>query len=684
MSQPASNIIEHSDENQTAMFVDRGGETFVDDIYPRDDESGALVIPSSVVTSATQRLGDHVYRDTAQVTTHEDMGVGGGTVGSVTVFGEGEFLTQFDSFRQGKNIKDLAHFSKIIHPLMSVNRSEIMTPKNRFNYSTQQIEYGQSQPYEVYDNRKRRFIPFEDFPGKLDPVAFIKAENYIMQYMIVTDLTKDLNQFVNPDSLDGAIEVFEIRESFANTSISDIMIKGFKGSMSNENIFEPGKGAAPIDNKYEIEQSQNSHYEDTQDVMYADQLFPQQLSLQNYPDGKADGDGAFGLKGFRYSLLSNMVSIHGSNFFGEQHPPYAWYQFDKDPNDTGTALDLSGNSRNLTPQDTSDDEISPSEYANGPGHTKSPPGFPIKSARFDHDVWDIADSGSAFSFGDGTNDSGFTISTWINPGADTRQYITSKYDSDDTSKREWILYLSTDGSGVRQPALLLYDADATKYAFTVNTGETLEEGRWYNFVAVYDGRGGADAADGIRLFIDGKEVDSYSRTTQTGYVAMENTAVNFHVGGEESDGASGFNGHIAEVALWSTALSDEAIAALYELKDTHGAEGSLGFFSLPGFVMDPSRIMAPFVESSAGISLKYKHHLRDFLGSSRPPQAASVLTGSLAIETHVPELGTRFKSSNCGFISTPNYSKLTGDSFADDVITSPGTDSIAFIGTSRS
>lgn len=73
--------------------------------------------------------------------------------------------------------------------------------------------------------------------------------------------------------MNGAIEVFEIRDSFANTGISDIMIKGFKGSMSNENFYAYGQGASPIETKFEIEQASNSIFEDAQDVLYAEVKF---------------------------------------------------------------------------------------------------------------------------------------------------------------------------------------------------------------------------------------------------------------------------------------------------------------------------------------------------------------------------------------------------------------------------
>ena len=93
--------------------------------------------------------------------------------------------------------------------------------KNNFKHTAAFNNYGITKLFRSYDEKRRVAIPFEDFPGRLDPAGFVGAGNYIMQYMIINDLTRDLDQFVNPDDLNGVIEVFEIRNSFANTSISN-------------------------------------------------------------------------------------------------------------------------------------------------------------------------------------------------------------------------------------------------------------------------------------------------------------------------------------------------------------------------------------------------------------------------------------------------------------------------------
>ena len=275
MSSPATNVVESTDLQNDIWFVDRPGGTFVD-IVSRDGE-GLLRIPSSVNTAATLRLNQSVHRITASFQQMESSGVGGERVGRVTVFTEGSVVDHFDSFRQGKNIQNLRQFSKTLLPQITVNRSDFLTRKNRFNYRVQQIEYGQSTNYKTYDENKKKFIPFEDFPGKLNPVDLVKAGDYTLQYMIITDLTRDMNQFVNPDNLDGAIEVFESKESFANTGFSDIQVRGFKASLTNQNYFETGFGASPIENRYELTQKKHSFFEDSADLLFTDETFSNKL-----------------------------------------------------------------------------------------------------------------------------------------------------------------------------------------------------------------------------------------------------------------------------------------------------------------------------------------------------------------------------------------------------------------------
>ena len=268
----ASNIQQNADELVESIFEDSPGTSFkiADVTY---SSSKSVPMSGSYITAASSRIGTSIEIQETVTRSIEIPDVGSSISDTVTMLGDGETILDFDANRQGKNVKNLIHFSRMNLPLISVNREQMASSRNQINHVSAFNLFGMPKLFKSYDENKKVAIPFEDFPGRLDPVAYVSAGTYIMQYMILTDLTRDIDKFVNPDTLDGAIEVFEIRESFANTSISDIKIKGIKGSMTNENFYAYGQGAAPVDNKFEIDQASNSVFEDAQDVLYSGTSF---------------------------------------------------------------------------------------------------------------------------------------------------------------------------------------------------------------------------------------------------------------------------------------------------------------------------------------------------------------------------------------------------------------------------
>ena len=95
-----------------------------------------------------------------------------------------------------------------------------------------------------------------------------------------------------------------------------------------------------------------------------------------------------------------------------------------------------------------------------------------------------------------------------------------------------------------------------------------------------------------------------------------------------------------------------------------------GSLAMESAVPDENRRMAPFTEDKNNRTVKFKDHLRNFLGSS--------FSGTLKSEKMIPEMGTRFRSAGRGFINSPNYVIMPTGSFIN-----PGTDSIAFSGLRR-
>ena len=176
------------------------------------------------------------------------------------------------------------------------------------------------------------------------------------------------------------------------------------------------------------------------------------------------------------------------------------------------------------------------------------------------DYVEVADADN-LSFGDGSNDSPFSISTWVKIGRTTAQGIVTKYGSG-SSTREYLFY--TTGGKLR---LLLWGNGTNNFA----TGSTtLSTDTWYHIACTYDGRGGSTAYNGITLYINGV---AESVTTSGGsYTAMSNTSQNVEIGKYSTNELLG---NIDETAIFSSELSQSDITAIYG----SGAPTSLSSYS---------------------------------------------------------------------------------------------------------
>lgn len=167
------------------------------------------------------------------------------------------------------------------------------------------------------------------------------------------------------------------------------------------------------------------------------------------------------------------------------------------------------------------------------------------------------------SFGDGTTDKPFSIAAWIYKTASSpNRIITSKYDLTTGSEaREWKFQLNSD-----KLHFVIYDESANKKQ-VVESDDDLADGAWYYVVGTYDGRGGADADDGMNLYVNGSAVDhNHTGSDTSGYLAMENLATKVLISGQydtNGDASSQWDDKIDSVALWGSELSATSISALY-------------------------------------------------------------------------------------------------------------------------
>jgi hypothetical protein len=154
------------------------------------------------------------------------------------------------------------------------------------------------------------------------------------------------------------------------------------------------------------------------------------------------------------------------------------------------------------------------------------------------------------SFGNGSNDSPFSISAWIKIGQTTTQGIVSKYGTNNVT-REYLFQITA--SKIR--LTLIASGGATNFA-TGNTALSLNT--WHHVAFTYDGSGGATAYNGINLYVNGT-----AETATTGgsaYTAMTNTVTDVEIG---RYGSRELNGAMDEVAIFSSELSASDITSIY-------------------------------------------------------------------------------------------------------------------------
>jgi len=152
-----------------------------------------------------------------------------------------------------------------------------------------------------------------------------------------------------------------------------------------------------------------------------------------------------------------------------------------------------------------------------------------------------------FSPGDAINDSAFSICALVNMDAATGRIIGK---SGTGSNIEWELIITA--SALR---MYMYDGSTGVYVSRGTTAVvTSYIGSWVWFIMTYDGRGGANAEDGIKLYFD--EVEQATSDTKAGtYTAMHNTTQNVSIG-SYNDGASNFfNGRMADVRYYNKELT---------------------------------------------------------------------------------------------------------------------------------
>jgi len=168
------------------------------------------------------------------------------------------------------------------------------------------------------------------------------------------------------------------------------------------------------------------------------------------------------------------------------------------------------------------------------------------------DYVDLGDS-DVFSFGDGSDDSAFSISLWYKMSDVTNSPLITKAGAS-SPEREWYLSFGSNDK--------IYfgctDASVGKSIYIYSAALTSTEGSWTHLVVTYDGN---EHPSGQKMYIDGSAVEVTENDNAT-YVAMENTAYDVWIGAFQAQSKYA-TGNIDEVAIFNAELDAEAVTAVY-------------------------------------------------------------------------------------------------------------------------
>ena len=182
-------------------------------------------------------------------------------------------------------------------------------------------------------------------------------------------------------------------------------------------------------------------------------------------------------------------------------------------------------------------------------------GFGNRSRSFDgvDDYIDLGDSDD-FSFGDGSNDSAFSISAWVKLDSvtGTNKSLVGKYTSAGVND-EYLLFYNVNNGEFR---FSLYDSSA--FAFIrIRSSLTIAADTWYHICVTYDG---SQTKTGLKMYVDGS-LQTGVNDSNNAYVAMENGISPLTLGAYNT--SNYLEGNLADFRFYDTDLTATDISDIY-------------------------------------------------------------------------------------------------------------------------
>ena len=178
----------------------------------------------------------------------------------------------------------------------------------------------------------------------------------------------------------------------------------------------------------------------------------------------------------------------------------------------------------------------------------------IRSLDFDG-TDDFVDCGDAdnLSFGDGSNDSAFSISLWLKMegGSAVRHRFVNKMGADNE------YYMGTTGGGGLY--LALYDASTGGRIMRFGPSLNAYRDAWVHLVVTYDG---SSSSNGITGYVNGSLTSQWFTANSGTYTAMENTTSPLLLGKTAQESYK-TEGKMDEIAIFNSELSATDIENIY-------------------------------------------------------------------------------------------------------------------------
>ena len=155
----------------------------------------------------------------------------------------------------------------------------------------------------------------------------------------------------------------------------------------------------------------------------------------------------------------------------------------------------------------------------------------------------------AFTFGNGSSDSAFSVSTWINMGT-VNDFVPIAKDS--SGAREWAMRMVSG-------RVHFYTIDNSAGSYIGISGSfTPAADEWWNFIVTYDA---TEASSGFKLYYNGIQ-DTTGNYESGTYTAMENTSAILSIGMQQN-GTVALPGNISNTAIFNKVLTEDEAIRIY-------------------------------------------------------------------------------------------------------------------------